>query len=181
MAVAAARRADVCILCVGNNTGTEGEASDRSCLDLPGIRNACGRSGKSQQTLRGRAFRGSAVTMARWNQAVPGIIHAWYPGEEGGTAVAEILFGAANPSGKLPITYPRTTGQVPLYYNAKPTGRLDDYNDLRGPQPLFAFGHGLQLHHVQVFEPVDQEIGEGPGRQRRHLCRDQEQRQGTRR
>jgi beta-glucosidase len=72
----------------------------------------------------------------RWLASVAAVVHAWYPGEEGGTAIAEVLFGDTCPSGKLPFTYPRTIGQLPLYYNMKPTGRAYDYVDLRDGQPL---------------------------------------------
>ena len=85
---------------------------------------------------------GSAVTMNNWLHHVPALIDVWYPGEEGGDAVAQVLFGDYNPSGRLPITFPLTEGQLPLVYNHKPTGRGDDYDDLTG-QPLFPFGYGL--------------------------------------
>lgn len=85
---------------------------------------------------------GSAITMSEWIDQVAGIVEAWYPGEQGGTALAEVLFGAYNPAGRLPITFPKAVGQVPLYYNHKPTGRGYAYNDNDG-KPLFPFGHGL--------------------------------------
>ena len=66
----------------------------------------------------------------------------WYPGEAGGEAIADVLFGDVNPAGRLPITFPVEEGQLPLSYNHKPTGRGDDYVDLTG-QPLFPFGFGL--------------------------------------
>ena len=81
--------------------------------------------------------------MTNWIDGVNAVVEAWYPGEEGGNAIADVLFGDYNPGGKLPITFPRFTGQLPLYYNHRPTGRVDDYVDLRGRQPLFPFGHGL--------------------------------------
>jgi beta-glucosidase len=84
---------------------------------------------------------GSAVTMP-WLNDVGALIDAWYPGEVGGTAVADVLFGDVNPAGRLPITFPIAEGQLPLRYNHKPTGRGDDYLDLTG-QPLFPFGFGL--------------------------------------
>jgi beta-glucosidase len=70
------------------------------------------------------------------------VIHAWYPGGEGGNAVADVLFGDQNPAGRLPMTFPIAEGQLPLSYDHKPTGRGDDYLDLTG-QPLFPFGFGL--------------------------------------
>jgi len=77
-----------------------------------------------------------------WLGDVGAVIDAWYPGEVGGTAVAEALFGDVNPAGRLPMTFPIAEGQLPLRYNHKPTGRGDDYLDLTG-QPLFPFGFGL--------------------------------------
>jgi len=84
---------------------------------------------------------GSAITMP-WLDSVAAVLHAWYPGEAGGDAIADVLFGDADPSGRLPITFPIAEGQLPLVYNHKPTGRGDDYLDLTG-QPLFPFGFGL--------------------------------------
>ncbi len=80
--------------------------------------------------------------MSRWLDRVPAVIDAWYPGEAGGRAVADVLFGDYSPAGRLTTTWPVFEGQLPLYYNHKPTGRGDDYLDLTG-QPLFPFGYGL--------------------------------------
>jgi len=84
---------------------------------------------------------GSAITMP-WLDDVDAVLHAWYPGEAGGRALADVLLGDTNPSGRLPITFPRAEGQLPLVYNHHPTGRGDDYVDLTG-EPLFPFGYGL--------------------------------------
>ena len=140
----AAKKADVAILCLGNSGETEGEGRDRCNLDLPGVQEElietiCD-TGKPVVVV---LINGSAVTMTRWIDKVNAVVEAWYPGEEGGNAIADVLFGDYNPGGKLPITFPRATGQLPLYYNHRPTGRVDDYVDLRGKQPLFPFGHGL--------------------------------------
>ena len=97
---------------------------------------------------------GSAITMNNWLKNVPVVIDVWYPGEEGGNAVADVLFGDYNPAGRLPITFPVFEGQLPLVYNHKPTGRGDDYNNLTG-QPLFPFGYGLSY---TTFEYVDMQI-----------------------
>ena len=80
--------------------------------------------------------------MGNWMDRVNSVIDVWYPGEVGGYAVADILFGDHSPSGKLPITFPIAEGQLPLVYNHKPPGRGDDYTNLTG-QPLFPFGFGL--------------------------------------
>jgi beta-glucosidase len=77
---------------------------------------------------------------------VPAVLEAWLPGEGGGSAIADVLFGDCNPGGKLPISLPVTVGQVPVYYNHKPSGGRSNWKgDYVGvsPQPLFAFGHGL--------------------------------------
>ena len=140
-----AKSCDVAVMFMGNSVPeTEGENRDRCNLDLPGvqadlIREIC-RVGVPVVVV---LINGSAVTMADWVDKVNAIVEAWYPGEEGGNAIADVLFGDYNPGGKLPITFPKTTGQLPLYYNHRPTGRVDDYVDLRGKQPLFPFGHGL--------------------------------------
>jgi beta-glucosidase len=73
---------------------------------------------------------------------VGAVVEAWYPGEEGGNALADVIFGDYNPAGRLPITFPQYVGQCPLYHNPKPTGRGYDYVDLSG-KPLFPFGYGL--------------------------------------
>lgn len=85
---------------------------------------------------------GSAVTMERWADKIPAILQAWYPGEQGGLAIAQALFGHTNPGGRLPMTFPRNMGQLPLYYDHKPSGRGYGYLDDDG-QPAFSFGHGL--------------------------------------
>ena len=83
-----------------------------------------------------------------WLGRVNAVLDAWYPGEEGGRAVADVIFGNYNPAGRLPITFPMAEGQLPLYYNHKPTGRGDDYLDLTG-QPLFPFGFGLSYSQFE--------------------------------
>ena len=80
--------------------------------------------------------------MNKWYEYVPSVVDVWYPGDEGGNAVADVLFGDYNPAGRLPVTFPRTEGQLPLVYNHKPTGRNDDYEDCTG-KPFFPFGYGL--------------------------------------
>jgi len=80
--------------------------------------------------------------MSAWLDRAAAVLDVWYPGEQGGRAVADALFGDYNPAGRLPITFPMSEGQLPLYYDHKPTGRGDDYVDLTG-QPLFPFGFGM--------------------------------------
>lgn len=139
-AVATAQQADVAIIAAGIE---EGEFRDRALLQLPGHQEemiqAITAIGKPVVVL---LVGGSAVTMNNWKDKVNAIVDVWYPGEDGGNAVAEVLFGDYSPSGRLPITFPISEAQLPLVYNHKPTGRGDDYNNLSG-LPLFPFGFGL--------------------------------------
>ncbi len=138
-AVAAARASDIAVIVAGVE---EGEFRDRAMLGLPGrqpeLIDAVAATGKPTIVV---LIGGSAITMP-WLDKVGAVLDAWYPGEAGGDAVADILFGEANPGGRLPITFPVSEGQLPLSYNHKPTGRGDDYVDLTG-MALFPFGFGL--------------------------------------
>jgi len=139
-AVRVARQSEAAIVVAGIE---EGEFRDRAFLGLPGhqeeLIERVASTGKPTIVI---LVGGSAITMSRWIDRVGAVVDAWYPGEEGGHAVADVLFGDYNPAGRLPITFPISEGQLPLYYNHKPTGRGDDYLDLTG-QPLFPFGFGL--------------------------------------
>lgn len=139
-AVALARMSDVALVVAGIE---EGEFRDRAFLSLPGeqerlIREVAATGTPTVVVLVG----GSAITMSGWLEEVDAVLMAWYPGEQGGPAVADVLFGRAEPAGRLPVTFPISEGQLPLRYNHRPTGRGDDYLDLTG-HPLFPFGHGL--------------------------------------
>jgi beta-glucosidase len=135
-----ARASDVIVLAAGIE---EGEFRDRSSLKLPGhqeeLIEAVAATGKPVVVA---IVGGSAVTMRGWIDRVGAVIDVWYPGEAGGDAVADVLFGDYNPAGRLPITFPMSEGQLPLTYNHKPTGRGDDYLDGTG-QAEFPFGFGL--------------------------------------
>ena len=154
-AVAAARASDVAIVVAGVE---EGEFRDRGLLSLPGrqeeLIERVAATGKPVVVV---LIGGSAITMSRWLDKVDAVMQAWYPGEEGGHAIADVLFGDYNPAGRLPITFPVAEGQLPLTYNHKPTGRGDDYVDLTG-QPLFPFGYGLSYstfeYSALVVEPA---------------------------
>jgi beta-glucosidase len=120
----------------------EGEFQDRALLGLPGHQEALIRAVAATGTPTVVVLvGGSAITMP-WLEDVGAVVMAWYPGEQGGAAVADVLLGEISPSGRLPITFPITEGQLPLVYNHRPTGRGDDYVDLTG-RPLFPFGFGL--------------------------------------
>jgi len=139
-AAALARGSAVGVVVVGIE---EGEFRDRAVLELPGHQEeliaAIAATGTPVVVV---LVGGSAVTMSHWLDRVDGVLDVWYPGEQGGSAVADVLFGDANPAGRLPITFPMAAGQLPLSYDHTPTGRGDDYVDLTG-QPLFPFGYGL--------------------------------------
>ncbi len=139
-AVATAKNADVAIIVAGIE---EGEFRDRAMLSLPGhqeeLIKQISATGKPVVVV---LVGGSAVTIQNWLYNINGLIDVWYPGEEGGRAVADVLFGDYNPAGRLPVTFPLSEAQLPLVYNHKPTGRGDDYNNLSG-LPLFPFGYGL--------------------------------------
>ncbi|MDE3254241.1 MAG: glycoside hydrolase family 3 C-terminal domain-containing protein, partial [Bacteroidota bacterium] len=143
-AVKAAGTADAVLVVAGIR---EGEFQDRASLDLPGkqeeLIQRLAATGKPVTVI---LVGGSAITMHNWIDKAAAILDVWYPGEEGGHAIADVLFGEANPSGKLPITFPQSAAQLPLVYDHKPTGRGDDYNNLSG-LPLFPFGFGLSYTH----------------------------------
>jgi beta-glucosidase len=141
-AVAKAKDADVVVMGLGEKLGISGEGFDRSNLGLPG---------KQEELLEAVAATGKPVVLVLENgrpltidwatQHVPAILEAWYPGEFGGKAIAETLFGDNNPAGRLTITFPQTVGQLPDYYNSDPS-RVYKYIDCNG-KPLFPFGFGL--------------------------------------
>jgi len=139
-AVALAQGSDAAVVVAGVE---EGEFRDRAFLELPGrqeelIRRVAAAGRPTVVVLVG----GSAITMSSWLDAPSAVVDIWYPGEQGGGAVADLLFGDVNPAGRLPITFPMSEGQLPLYYDHKPTGRGDDYVDSSG-MALFPFGFGL--------------------------------------
>lgn len=145
-AVTVARQSDIAIVVAGIE---EGEFRDRASLKLPGhqeelIQSVAATGRRVVVVLVG----GSAITMSSWLDTVSAVLHVWYPGEEGGNAIADVLTGEYNPAGRLPMTFPMTEGQLPLVYNHKPTGRGDDYVDLTG-YPLFPFGYGLSYSRFE--------------------------------
>jgi len=103
-------------------------------------------------------FNGRPLTLTPVDASSPAILEAWFPGIEAGNAVADVLFGKVNPGGKLPVSFPRVLGQVPIYYNHEPTGRPCDptqkytsrYRDLPFCDPLYAFGYGLSYTTFSV-------------------------------
>jgi beta-glucosidase len=157
-AVRLAGGSDVAIVAAGIE---EGEARDRSDIRLPGgqaelIRRVAATGVPTVVVIYG----GSAVEMRDWIEAADAVLLAWYPGEEGGRGVADVLWGDADPGGRLPITFPLAVGQLPLVYDHKPTGRFDGYLDLSG-DPLFPFGFGLSYAEFRSSE-LEIEPGEIP-------------------
>ncbi|UCE88056.1 MAG: glycoside hydrolase family 3 C-terminal domain-containing protein [Deltaproteobacteria bacterium] len=151
-AVATARAADVAIVAVGGKSGlvegcTSGESVDRAALELPGAQAALVEAIAATGTPTVVVLvNGRPLALTRVAERVAALVEAWLPGEEGGHAVADVLFGRVDPAGRLPVSLPRAVGQVPLYYNHKPSGARSqwrgDYADLP-TRPLFPFGHGL--------------------------------------
>ncbi len=146
-----AQQAEVVILVVGEDAGMCGEGACRSRLDLPGVQNELVRTivetGKPVVMI---LMNGRPLTITWATEHVPAILETWFLGIQHGHAAADVLFGDVNPAGKLPVTFPRAVGQIPLYYNCKSTGRpyVDDntstskYLDISN-SPLYPFGYGL--------------------------------------
>ena len=163
-AVAAAKAADVTVVVVGEPAGDSGEASSRSDIGLPGQQLQL----VQQIAATGKPFvvvlmNGRPLTLG-WladPKNVPGLLEAWYPGTEGGNAVADVLFGKVDPGGKLPMTFPVNVGQIPISYNELPTGRPGDpsnkytsrYLDVSN-QPQYAFGYGLSYTTFSISPPT---------------------------
>jgi beta-glucosidase len=142
VAVARARESDIVILALGEWQGISGEGFDRSNLNLPGnqeeLLEAVAGTGKPVVLV---LENGRPLTIGWAKDHVPAILEAWYPGEFGGQAIAETLFGENNPAGRLTVTFPRSVGQLPDFYNTDPS-RNHRYVDDDG-KPLFPFGFGL--------------------------------------
>ncbi len=150
-ALSAARAADVVILAVGESRDMSGEAASRSCLNLPG---------SQEKLVKAVAATGRPVVLVLQNgrpltisweaEHMPAILETWFLGAETGNAIADVLFGSICPSGRLPVSFPRAVGQIPVYYDHKNTGRppsatdhfTSKYMDLPST-PLYPFGFGL--------------------------------------
>jgi beta-glucosidase len=152
-AVATAMQADVVIMSVGEASDMSGEAKSRSSIRLPGVQEelikAVYASGKPMVVM---ISAGRPLVFNWVADHVPAILYTWWLGTEAGNAIADVLFGDYNPSGKLPMSFPRTEGQIPIYYNYLNTGRpaknendlnyVSAYTDLPN-SPKYAFGYGL--------------------------------------
>jgi beta-glucosidase len=160
-AVKAAKASEVVVVFVGEHRGMSGEANSRATLDLPGVQEdlvkEIKKTGKPVVVV---LMNGRPLTIQWLQENVNAIVEAWYPGISAGYVIADALFGDVNPSGKLPITFPRYVGQVPIYYNHKNTGRPHDptnhytsyYMDLEN-SPLYPFGYGLSYTTFEYSAP----------------------------
>jgi beta-glucosidase len=150
-AVSAAQNADVTVVVLGEPASDSGEASSRSDISLPGQQLAL----IQQIAATGKPYvvvlmNGRPLTIPWLADNAPALLEAWYPGTEGGDAVADVLFGKVDPGGKLPMSFPRSVGQIPISYNELPTGRPEDpsnkytskYLDIPN-SPQYVFGYGL--------------------------------------
>lgn len=157
-AVAAARNSDVALVFVGESKDMVGEAASRASLDLPGrqmdLVKAVARAGKPTIVV---LVNGRPPAIGWIVDNVPAILESWMGGTESGNAIADILFGDVNPGGKLPVTFPRLTGQVPIYYNHTNTGRPPDANNRYTSKyfdapwtPQFPFGFGLSYTQFRI-------------------------------
>ncbi|CAM5382195.1 beta-glucosidase BglX [Rhodanobacter lindaniclasticus] len=163
-AVRVARSADAVVMFLGEHPEMSAEANNRSSLDLPGVQQqlalAVAATGKPVVVV---LLNGRPLSIGALQGKVPAILEAWFPGVEGGHAIADVLFGDVKPSGKLPVTFPRNVGQVPIYYAHKNTGRppregekyTSKYLDVPWT-PLYAFGHGLSYTTFHYDAPVVQ-------------------------
>ncbi|MBA7648022.1 Beta-xylosidase [subsurface metagenome] len=151
-AIEAAKKSEVAVVVVGDKSGlvedcTSGESRDRAYLNLPGIQEKLVRAVYETGTPVIVVLINGRPLSIKWiAENIPAVLEAWLPGEEGARAVADILFGDYNPGGKIPISFPRSVGQVPVYYNHKPSGGRShwkgDYVEMSS-KPLFPFGYGL--------------------------------------
>ena len=153
----AASQADAVVLVLGERENMSGEASNRASVELPGLQRdlalaviRAARAGNATRPVVTVLMNGRSLAIPELASEAPAIVESWFLGSQHGNAVADVLFGDYNPGGRLPVTFPRATGQIPLYYNHRNTGRPADeknhytskYLDLPWT-PLFPFGYGL--------------------------------------
>ena len=157
-AVDIASKADVIVAVVGESAIMNGEGASRADIGLPGVQEDLLRElKKTGKPIVALLINGRPLTLEWLHENIPAILETWTLGSESGNAVADVMFGDYNPSGKLPVTFPRSVGQIPLYYNHKNTGRpyngdykepatqrlyISRYRDVKN-SPLYPFGYGL--------------------------------------
>jgi beta-glucosidase len=161
-AVSAAKASAVTVVVVGEPAADSGEASSRSKIDLPGqqlaLVQAIAATGKPYVVV---LMNGRPLTIPWLAANAPALLESWFPGTEGGNAVADVLFGKVDPGGKLPMSFPRNVGQIPISYNELPTGRPYDPNNkytskyLDVPNtPTYPFGYGLSYTTFSLSPPT---------------------------
>jgi beta-glucosidase len=157
----AVRAADVTLLVLGEREAMTGEAESRSYVGLPGAQQALlERLVATKKPIVAVLMNGRPLSVPWLQEHVPAIVESWFLGVEMGNALADVLFGAVNPSGKLPMSFPRNVGQLPIYYNHKRTGRppsakeryTSKYIDVPWT-PLYPFGHGLSYTTFRYAAP----------------------------
>ncbi len=171
-AVRAAREADAAVLVVGESKSMSGEAASRASLDLPGVQQQLVEKIHATGTpVVAVLINGRPLTIGWIAENIPAVVDAWFLGDQAGNAVADVLFGDYNPSGKLPVTFPRSVGQIPIYYSYKSTGRpFDPHNKFTTKYidapvtPLYPFGYGLSytrfVYSNLKINPPQARIGE---------------------
>ena len=160
-AVKAAAAADVVILCLGEPQNYSGEGNSRADIKLTGLQDELAAAvANANKNIVALTFSGRPLALTELEKTVRAILHMWFPGTEGGSAAANLLFGYANPCGKLSMTFPRAVGQCPIYYNHTNTGKPKFFpDDKHQPyasnyidcpnSPLFPFGHGLSYSNFK--------------------------------
>jgi len=170
-AVAAAQKADVVVVAIGETAQMSGEAAARTDISIPGVQEDLVRAlvatGKPVVVL---LMNGRPLTISDLTDQATALVEAWWLGTETGNALADILFGDYNPSGKLTMTFPRSVGQVPVFYNEKTTGRPFDPDSkwtskyIDSPNtPLFPFGYGLSYTTFEYSTPTAAKTTFRPG------------------
>ncbi|TNE71065.1 glycosyl hydrolase [bacterium] len=150
-AVNIAKKADVVIMAVGEGFWMSGEAASRSEIDLPGVQEDLVKAvSKTGTPMVAVLMNGRPLTINWLDENVPAILETWFLGTTAGDAIADVLVGDYNPSGKLPVTFPKNVGQIPIYHSMKNTGRPFDANNKYtskyldvSNEPLYVFGYGL--------------------------------------
>ncbi len=167
VAVEAAKNSDIVILCLGEPQDYSGEGNCRIDLRLPGVQEELAKEiAAVNPNTAAVLFNGRPLVLTELAKTVPAILEMWFPGTEGGNAACDLLFGKANPEGKLTMTFPKASGQCPIYYNRTNTGRPkplakdevrvrynSSYIDC-GNLPLYSFGHGLSYSNF-VYEDMN--------------------------
>jgi len=150
-AVDLAKRSDVAVVVIGEDLKIVGEGKDRSDINLGenqlDLIKAIHATGKPVVAV---LFNGRPLSINWVSENVSAIVETWFSGEKGGLAIADVLLGKVNPSGKLPVTFPRSVGQIPFYYNHKPSSK-HNYVDIQN-KPLYVFGYGLSYTHFEYSE-----------------------------